>query len=156
MFGPNGPQTEEELGELPDAETRYREWKKTQKSDSPDNQFRYDVIDDGKEADIYNVIDDPISKEKFRAKKPPRPYWIETRKGRKAWLKKYMPAISHGSRYRVYFNTPDGTLERVPSWATYVLPGNYLNILFYMYYSQSCLELSCHIFLVVSVCRQYG
>ncbi|XP_020251840.1 1,4-alpha-glucan-branching enzyme 3, chloroplastic/amyloplastic isoform X2 [Asparagus officinalis] len=122
MFGPNGPQTEEELGEIPDAETRYKEWKETQKNDSENDQSRFAVIDDGKEHDIFDVIDDPISKEKFRAKKPPIPYWIEMRKGRKAWLKKYMPAISHGSKYRVYFNTPDGALERVPAWATYVLP----------------------------------
>ncbi|XP_020088911.1 1,4-alpha-glucan-branching enzyme 3, chloroplastic/amyloplastic-like [Ananas comosus] len=45
------------------------------------------------------------------------------RKGRKAWIEKYVPAISHGSRYRIYFNTPEGALERVPAWATYVLPG---------------------------------
>jgi len=129
MFGPNSPQTEEELGELADAETRFKEWKDTQKKSSVDTRF--DVIDDGKESDIYNVVDDPISKEKFRAKKPPLPYWIEMRKGRKAWFKKYLPAISHGSRYRVYFNTPDGALERVPAWATYVLPGIFfLNSLF--------------------------
>lgn len=60
---------------------------------------------------------------KFYEKKPPIPYWLETRKGRKAWLKKYIPAVPHGSRYRLYFNTPDGPLERVPAWATYVQPG---------------------------------
>lgn len=122
MFGPNGPQTEEELGELADAETRYKQWKETHKNNSGDDQSRFDVIDDGKEHDITEVVDDPVSKEKFRAKKPPLPYWIEMRKGRKAWLQKYLPALPHGSRYRVYFNTPDGALERVPAWATYVLP----------------------------------
>ncbi|XP_039125022.1 1,4-alpha-glucan-branching enzyme 3, chloroplastic/amyloplastic [Dioscorea cayenensis subsp. rotundata] len=120
MFGPNGPQTEEELGEILDAETRYKQWKETNKSDPTKPCF--DVIDNGKEYDIFNVVSDPVSRERFRSKKPPLAYWIEMRKGRKAWLKKYIPAISHGSRYRVYFNTPDGALERVPAWAPYVLP----------------------------------
>ncbi|KAG1330519.1 hypothetical protein COCNU_02G004870 [Cocos nucifera] len=122
MFGPNGPESEEELGEIPDAETRYKQWKETQKNDSANNLPNYEVIDDGRKFDMYSVISDPVTQEEFRAKKPPLAYWIEMRKGRKAWLKKYMPAISHGSRYRVYFNTPDGALERVPAWATYVLP----------------------------------
>lgn len=122
MFGPNGPQTEEELGEIPDAETRYKKWSETQRSASVNNLPSFDVIDNGKEYDIYSVVNDPISRKKFQTKKPPLPYWIEMRKGRKSWLKKYMPAISHGSRYRVYFNTPNGALERVPAWATYVLP----------------------------------
>ncbi|KAG9447619.1 hypothetical protein H6P81_013747 [Aristolochia fimbriata] len=122
MFGPNGPQTEEELGEIPDAETRYRAWKESHKDDPPSNLPPYDVIDNGKEYDIFNLVDDPVWREKFRAKKPPLSYWLEMRKGRKAWLKKYKPAIPHGSRYRVYFNTPSGALERVPAWATYVLP----------------------------------
>ncbi|KAJ6775964.1 protein 14-ALPHA-GLUCAN-BRANCHING ENZYME [Salix koriyanagi] len=65
---------------------------------------------------------DPVWLEKIRAKKPPLPYWFETRKGRQAWLEKYAPAIPHGSKYRVYFNTPSGPLERVPAWATYVQP----------------------------------
>uniref|UniRef100_A0A803LY39 Glycosyl hydrolase family 13 catalytic domain-containing protein n=1 Tax=Chenopodium quinoa TaxID=63459 RepID=A0A803LY39_CHEQI len=121
IFGPNGPQTLEELEELPDAETRYKAYREQHK-DKPPEFFRYDVIDSGKEYDIYNVVDDPISREKFRNKKPPLAYWFETRKGRKAWMKKYSPCIPHGSKYRVYFNTPDGALERVPAWATYVLP----------------------------------
>lgn len=123
MFGPNGPQTEEELGELEDAETRYRKWKQSQSSDPNDGAPCYDVIDHGKTYDVDNVILDPVSKAKFRSKKPPISYWIEMRKGRKAWLKKYVSTISHGSRYRVYHNTPNGPLERVPAWATYVLPG---------------------------------
>lgn len=123
MFGPNGPESEEELGEILDAETRYKQWKETQKNDSANNLPNYEVIDDGSKFDMCSVISDPVTQEEFRAKKPPLAYWIEMRKGRKAWLKKYMPAISHGSRYRVYFNTPDGALERVPAWATYVLPG---------------------------------
>ncbi|GAB2258619.1 hypothetical protein Droror1_Dr00014779 [Drosera rotundifolia] len=121
LFGPNGPQKEEELEEIPDAETRYKAYREQHK-DKPPEFFRYDVIDSGKEYDIYNVIDDPISREKFLNKKPPLAYWLETRKGRKAWLKKYAPAIPHGAKYRVYFNTPDGAIERVPAWATYVLP----------------------------------
>ncbi|XP_043692505.1 1,4-alpha-glucan-branching enzyme 3, chloroplastic/amyloplastic [Telopea speciosissima] len=122
IFGPNGPQTEEELEEIPDAETRYKAWKEKHKDDPPSNLPPFDVIDNGKEYDIYNVIDDPVRRAKFRAKKPPVAYWLEMRKGRKAWLKKYTPGIPHGSRYRVYFNTPSGPLERVPAWATYVFP----------------------------------
>ncbi|GMP52386.1 hypothetical protein CsSME_00018220 [Camellia sinensis var. sinensis] len=122
IFGPNGPQTEEELEEIPDAETRYKAWKEQHKDDPPSNLPRYDVIDDGKVYDIFNIVDDPVSRAKFRAKKPPLAYWLESRKGRKAWLKKYSPAIPHGSKYRVYFNTPDGPLERIPAWAPYVLP----------------------------------
>lgn len=124
MFGPNGPQSEEELGEMPDAETRYKEWKEQHKDDPPSNLPPLDVIDDGKEHDFTDIIVDPVWREKFRKKKPPTPYWIEMRKGRKEWLKKYIPAIPHGTKYRVYFNTPGGALERVPAWATYVLPGN--------------------------------
>ncbi|PKA55647.1 1,4-alpha-glucan-branching enzyme 3, chloroplastic/amyloplastic [Apostasia shenzhenica] len=121
MFGPNGPQTDEELGEIADAETRYKQWKESQTVDPDNNSPCYDVIDNGKD-DIESVILDPVSREKFKNKKPPIKYWIEMRKGRKAWLKKYFPVMSHGSRYRVYFNTPNGALERVPAWATYVLP----------------------------------
>ncbi|KAK6269615.1 hypothetical protein POUND7_006720 [Theobroma cacao] len=122
IFGPNGPQTVEEFEEIPDAETRYKAWKKQHKDDPSSNLPPFDVIDNGKEYDIFNIVADPAWQEKFRAKKPPLPYWIETRKGRKAWLKKYTPAIPHGSKYRVYFNTPDGPLERVPAWATFVQP----------------------------------
>lgn len=123
IFGPNGPQTLEELGDIPDAETRYAEWKEKHKDGQPSNSPCYDVMDSGKEYDIFNVILDPVSQEKFKGKKPPLAYWFETRKGRKAWLKKYTPGIPHGSKYRVYFNTPNGPLERVPAWATYVQPG---------------------------------
>ncbi|XP_038996187.1 1,4-alpha-glucan-branching enzyme 3, chloroplastic/amyloplastic [Hibiscus syriacus] len=122
LFGPNGPQTIEELGEIPDAETRYRAHEELHKDDPPSNLPPFDVIDDGKEYDVFNVMADPAWQQKFRGKKPPLPYWTETRKGRKAWLKKYTPAIPHGSKYRVYFNTPDGPLERVPAWATFVQP----------------------------------
>ncbi|KAK2970941.1 hypothetical protein RJ640_004733, partial [Escallonia rubra] len=122
IFGPNGPQTEEELEEIPDAETRYKAWKEQHKDDPPSNLPPFDVIDNGKEYDVFNIVDDPVWREKFRAKKPPIPYWLETRKGRKAWSKKYTPGIPHGSKYRVYLNTPSGPLERVPAWATYVLP----------------------------------
>lgn len=117
IFGPNGPQTLEELGDIPDAETRYKEHCEKH-GPSP-----YAVMDSGKEYDIFNVIVDPEWRERIRALKPPIPYWLETRKGRKAWLKKYIPAIPHGSKYRVYFNTPNGPLERVPAWATFVQPG---------------------------------
>ncbi|KAL8505523.1 hypothetical protein ACS0TY_016681 [Phlomoides rotata] len=122
VFGPNGPQTEEELEELADPETRYKAWKEKHKDDPPSNLPPCDVIADEKDGDDFEVVTDPAWKEKFKAKKPPTPYWLEIRKGRKAWLKKYRPGIPHGSKYRVYFNTPAGPLERVPAWATYVLP----------------------------------
>ncbi|KAK9133303.1 hypothetical protein Scep_012831 [Stephania cephalantha] len=122
MFGPNGPQSFDELEDLPDAETRYKAWKEKHKDDPPSNLPSTHVIDSGKEYDIYNVITGPEWREKFQAKSPPLAYWLEMRKGRKAWLKKYEPGIPHGSKYRVYFNTPGGPLERVPAWATYVLP----------------------------------
>ncbi|KAG6479914.1 hypothetical protein ZIOFF_063390 [Zingiber officinale] len=121
MFGPNGPQTEEELGELQDAETRYNQWREASNF-GPNDHTRFEVIDKGNEFDVFSVIGDPVSTAKFKAKKPPLDYWVEMRKGRRAWLKKYIPAIPHGSRYRVYFNTPEGALERVPAWATYVQP----------------------------------
>ncbi|KAL9996454.1 putative 1,4-alpha-glucan branching enzyme [Helianthus debilis subsp. tardiflorus] len=104
MFGPNGPQTEEELEEMRDRETDYETWKEKHKDDP---NFNLHVIDSGKEYDIFNVIDDPVSKAKFRAKKPPIAYWFETRKGRKAWLKKYAPAIPHGSKYRATYVNPE-------------------------------------------------
>ncbi|KAL8127331.1 1,4-alpha-glucan-branching enzyme 3, chloroplastic/amyloplastic [Apium graveolens] len=122
IFGPNGPQTEEELEEIPDAQTRYNAWKEEHKDDPPSDFPSYDVIDSGKVYDVFNIVGDPVSREKFRKKKPPLPYWLESRKGRKAWLKKYIPGIPHGSKYRVYFNTPSGPIERVPAWATYVIP----------------------------------
>ena len=122
LFGPNGPQTLEELEEIPDAEIRLQAWKEEHK-DHPD--LRCQVLDSGKEYDIFNVIGDPESYDKFKAKKPPLAYWFETRKGRKAWLKRYTPNIPHASKYRVYFNTPNGPLERVPAWATYVQPGKF-------------------------------
>ncbi|OIW13401.1 hypothetical protein TanjilG_19753 [Lupinus angustifolius] len=117
IFGPNGPQTLEDLPDLPDAETRYKEWA------AEHGPSRYAVIDSGnKEFDIFSLIVDPEWRERIRKLKPPLAYWNESRKGRKAWLKKYIPAIPHGSKYRVYFNTPNGPLERVPAWASYVQP----------------------------------
>uniref|UniRef100_A0A2N9HG43 1,4-alpha-glucan branching enzyme n=1 Tax=Fagus sylvatica TaxID=28930 RepID=A0A2N9HG43_FAGSY len=122
IFGPNGPQTLEELEEIPDPETRYKAWKEQHKNDPPSNLPPYDVIDNGKDYDYFNVASSPEWFKKIFDKKPPLQYWLETRKGRKAWLKKYTPGIPHGSKYRVYFNTPSGPLERVPAWATYVQP----------------------------------
>ncbi|BAT88606.1 hypothetical protein VIGAN_05214400 [Vigna angularis var. angularis] len=116
IFGPNGPQTMEDLPDIPDPKTRYKEWA------AEHGPSRTAAMDSGKEYDIYNVIVDPEWHEKIRALKPPIAYWFETRKGRKAWMKKYSPGIPHGSKYRVYFNTPNGPLERVPAWATYVQP----------------------------------
>lgn len=126
IFGPNGPQTEEEMEEIPDPETRYKAWKEQHKDDPPSNLPPCDVIVDEKDYSYdadFEVVTTPAWKEKFKNKKPPTPYWLELRKGRKAWLKKYRPGVPHGSKYRVYFNTPSGPLERVPAWATYVLPG---------------------------------
>ncbi|CDP13672.1 unnamed protein product [Coffea canephora] len=81
------------------------------------------VIETGmKEYDVFNIIDDPIWLEKFHSKSPPIANWLKTHKGRKLWLKKYMPGIPHRSKYRVYCNTPAGPLERVPAWAIYVVP----------------------------------
>ncbi|KAG4920812.1 hypothetical protein JHK82_049752 [Glycine max] len=116
IFGPNGPQTIEDIPDIPDPETRYKAWA-AEHGPSPTA-----AIDSGKEYDIYNVIVDPQWQEKIRALEPPVLYWFETRKGRKAWMKKYSPGIPHGSKYRVYFNTANGPLERVPAWATYVQP----------------------------------
>ncbi|CAL0310898.1 unnamed protein product [Lupinus luteus] len=117
IFGPNGPQTLEDLPDLPDAESRYKEWA------AEHGPSRYAVIDnDDKKFDIFNFVVDPEWRERIRKLKPPLAYWNESRKGRKAWLKKYIPTIPHGSKYRVYFNTPNGPLERVPAWATYVQP----------------------------------
>ncbi|KAJ7971605.1 1,4-alpha-glucan-branching enzyme 3, chloroplastic/amyloplastic [Quillaja saponaria] len=76
--------------------------------------------DNGKVYHIFNVTVDPGWRETVPAKKPPLAYWFKTRKGRKAWLKKYIPGISHGSKCLVYFNTPSGPLGCMPSWATYV------------------------------------
>ncbi|KAL5164768.1 1,4-alpha-glucan-branching enzyme 3, chloroplastic/amyloplastic [Glycine soja] len=116
IFGPNGPQTIEDIPDIPDPEARYKAWA-AEHGPSPTA-----AIDSGKEYDIYNVIVDPQWQEKIRALEPPVLYWFETRKGRKAWMKKYSPGIPHGSKYRVYFNTANGPLERVPAWATYVQP----------------------------------
>ncbi|XP_051133984.1 1,4-alpha-glucan-branching enzyme 3, chloroplastic/amyloplastic isoform X2 [Andrographis paniculata] len=121
IFGPNGPQTEEEMEEIADPETRYKAWKEKHKDDPPSNLPPCDVIDDGSDGE-FTVVTDPAWQEKFKNKKPPIPYWLETQKGRKAWLKKYRPGIPHGSKYRVYFNTSAGSVERVPAWATYVIP----------------------------------
>uniref|UniRef100_A0A7N0U247 1,4-alpha-glucan branching enzyme n=1 Tax=Kalanchoe fedtschenkoi TaxID=63787 RepID=A0A7N0U247_KALFE len=123
IFGPNGPEREDELEDIPDAETRYRKWKEEHKDDPPSNLPPCDVIDDGKiKYGDYNIITDPVWAAKFASKKPPLAYWQEIVKGRKAWLKKYIPGLPHGAKYRVYFNTPNGPLERVPAWATYVNP----------------------------------
>ena len=142
LFGPNGPQTEEELGEVPDAETRHRMWMESNGGNPPNDHSRFDVMDTGKEYDIFSIIEDPLSREKFRQRKPPIAYWIEMRKGRKEWSKKYLPAIPHGSKYRLFLNTPDGCLERIPAWATYVFPGI---IVYHRYYSITRLHVPFHI-----------
>ena len=54
LFWPNGPQTIEELGEIPDAETRYKAWKEEHKDDPPSSLPPLDIIDDGKVYDIFH------------------------------------------------------------------------------------------------------
>jgi 1,4-alpha-glucan branching enzyme len=64
----------------------------------------------------------------------PEKYWEHFVKGRKAWEEKYRPGVPHGGRYRVYLHTPEGPLERVPAWASYVLPdtgGNEVSAVFW-------------------------
>lgn len=144
IFGPNGPQTEEELEELPDPMTRYKAWKEEHKDDPPSNLPPCDVIiEEDKDDDEFEIVTDPAWREKFKNKKPPIHYWLETRKGRKAWSKKYIPGIPHGSKYRVYFNTPMGPLERVPAWATYVIPG-YIMLPWYLYVASRLSEMFFH------------
>ncbi|KAH0853028.1 hypothetical protein HID58_093496 [Brassica napus] len=46
LFGPNSPQTLEDLGEIPDAETRYKQYKEEHKNDPPSNLPPCDIIDD--------------------------------------------------------------------------------------------------------------
>lgn len=123
VFGPNGPKTEEELDNLPDAETRFKSWKESKKNEPKSNLPPIDVIDDGVMYDSMHIANDPVWRKRVRATKPPLAYWEELRKGRKAWIKKYIPSIPHGCRVKVHLNTPEGPLERVPAWATYVLPG---------------------------------
>lgn len=122
IFGPNGPQTEEELDNIPDARTRYQAWKESQKNKPQSNLPPIDVIDDGTTFSGMRIVDDPVWRKRVREKKPPLAYWEELRKGRKAWMKKYVPSVPHGCRVKVLFKTPEGPLERVPAWATYVLP----------------------------------
>eukprot|EP01018_Ginkgo_biloba_P002459 Gb_38481 [translate_table: standard] len=119
IFGPNSPETVEELG---DARTTYNAWKESQKNEPKSNLPPVDVIDEGEDFSGFRIVSDPVWRKKIREKKPPMAYWRELRKGRKAWMKKYIPSIPHGSRVKVFFKTPEGPLERVPAWATYVLP----------------------------------
>ncbi|GBG85825.1 hypothetical protein CBR_g40635 [Chara braunii] len=50
------------------------------------------------------------------------PYWEDWVKGRASWEKKYIPGIPHMSRVRVYIRDDYKAIERVPAWATYILP----------------------------------
>ena len=81
------------------------------------------VEDDGSDLDSMELVDDPVWAKRVEGKDIPDQYWERFVKGRKAWEKKYIPGIPHGGRHRVYLHTPEGPLERVPAWATYVLPG---------------------------------
>ena len=79
--------------------------------------------DDGKNYEYINLVDDPVWRKRVFEKKPPLPYWKQLIKGRKAWQEKYIPGIPHGGRYRIYFHTKGGPVERVSAWSTYILPG---------------------------------
>jgi hypothetical protein len=81
------------------------------------------VVDDGRDLQGMELVDDPVWAKRVEEKGFPDPYWEYFVKGRKAWEKKYLPGIPHGGRYRVYLHTPEGPVERVPAWASYVLPG---------------------------------
>eukprot|EP00850_Spirogloea_muscicola_P011690 SM000073S21466 [mRNA] locus=s73:425536:432982:- [translate_table: standard] len=81
--------------------------------------------DDGDDAkQRKGFVDDPAWKAKVLRKKPPWPYWLQERRGRLAWTQKYRPLIDHQDKFRVSIKTAEGTLERVPSCATYVRPDN--------------------------------
>jgi hypothetical protein len=82
------------------------------------------VVDDGTDPKTLTLVDDPVWRKRVDAKEMPMAYWEAFVKGRKAWAKKYEACIPHGSHFRVYLHTPEGPLQRVPAWATYVLPGD--------------------------------
>jgi len=81
------------------------------------------IEDDGSNSDVPELIVDPVWAKRVEEKEFPDKYWEHFVKGRKAWEKKYRPGVPHGGRYRVYLHSPEGPLERVPAWASYVLPG---------------------------------
>ncbi|KAJ7550049.1 hypothetical protein O6H91_07G080600 [Diphasiastrum complanatum] len=110
------------LDDIPDAQTRYEAWKACQKDKNDGKLPPIDIIDDGSDPDHLTFVDDPVWRKRVLEKKPPLKYWEYLIKGRKAWERKYSPGIPHQGRVRVYFHTPEGPLERVPAWATYVLP----------------------------------
>lgn len=83
------------------------------------------VVDDGSDPDMMELVDDPVWAKRVLEKGLPDQYWEHFVKGRKAWEKKYLPGIPHGGRHRVYLHTPEGPFERVPAWASYVLPGKH-------------------------------
>lgn len=92
------------------------------------------VEDDDINRDEMELVDDPVWAKRVEEKEWPENYWENFVKGRKAWEKKYIPGISHGDRYRAYLHTPEGPLERVPAWASYVLPdpdGNEVSAIFW-------------------------
>eukprot|EP00249_Psilotum_nudum_P012295 c23704_g1_i1 orf=313-3174(-) len=105
---------------IPNAKERYESWRACHKEEW--NLPPIDVIDDGYNQNQLKFVDDPVWREMVSNKKTPLQYWEALQRGRKAWTKKYTPAIPHGSRLRVYFQTPEGPLERIPAWATYILP----------------------------------
>lgn len=81
------------------------------------------IVDNGSNSDVPELVDDPVWAKRVDEKAFPEQYWEHFVRGRKAWQRKYVPGVPHGGRYRVYFHTPEGPLERVPAWASYVLPG---------------------------------
>lgn len=101
------------------------DWLDSKKSPEAEKLPPITVEDDGSNPTDLQIVEDPVWEKRFDGKKLPIPYWEFFVKGRNAWQKKYTPGVPHGGRYRVYFHTPEGPLERVPAWAPYVLPGKH-------------------------------
>ncbi|KAL2634992.1 hypothetical protein R1flu_006471 [Riccia fluitans] len=106
---------------LEDPRTRYEKWKASKEYEDY-GLPPVAIIDEGPSPTELTVVEDPVWEKRVNAKKNPFPYWELMVKGRKAWEKRYTPGVPHLGRYRVYFHTPDGPLERVSAWANYVLP----------------------------------
>lgn len=123
-----GEESDEEVPKyrIPSARARYEAWRASQPV--VEGQLPpIDVIDDGTDYKVPTIIDDPVWRERVIKKGAPMSYMKYLVCGRKAWLKKYIPTVQHGSQMRLFLQTPEGPLERVPAWATYVTPGTCTN-----------------------------
>ncbi|KAL3692802.1 hypothetical protein R1sor_006453 [Riccia sorocarpa] len=112
---------EDETYHLEDPRTRYEKWRASKEY----NDYGLPpvaIIDEGPSPTEPTLVYDPVWEKRVMDKEMPFPYWELMIKGRKAWEKRYTPGIPHLGRYRVYFHTPDGPLERISAWANYVLP----------------------------------